>query len=435
MHERAKQDTDIKNPENWTWVESTIWTERMLAALGNGVKGGKWFSLWDKVIAERTLRVAWEQVKRNKGSAGVDGISVQRFGSRADHYLQELAESLREGRYKPEAIKRVHIPKGKGKRRPLGIPTVKDRIVQTALLKAIEPIFEKEFKDMSYGFRPQRGCKDALREVDLLLKQGYTWVLDADIQCYFDSIPQHALMNRVEEQISDGQVLQLITKFMQQPIMEGLESHMPEQGTPQGAVVSPLLANIYLHPLDEKITEAGHKMIRYADDFVILCKSESEAKAVLKKLAKWTQDNELTLHPEKTHIGNSMEPGQGFEFLGYRFEAGNRTVRKKSLLKLRDSIRAKTKRSQGKSISENIAELNPILRGWFEYYKHAHRNTFRSVDGFVRRRLRSILRRHQKRKGGTGRCLEDHTRWPNKFFAEHGLFTLHEAHAAACQSR
>jgi len=242
-------------------------------------------------------------------------------------------------------------------------------------------------------------------------------------------------MNRVEEQISDGQVLQLIAKFMQQPIMEGLESHMPEQGTPQGAVVSPLLANIYLHPLDEIITEAGHKMIRYADDFVILCKSESEAKAVLKKLQKWTQDNELTLHPEKTHIGNSMEPGHGFEFLGYRFEAGNRTVRKKSLQKLRDSIRAKTKRSQGKSISENIAELNPILRGWFEYYKHAHRNTFRSVDGFVRRRLRSILRRHQKRKGGTGRCFGDHTRWPNKFFAEHGLFTLHEAHAAACRSR
>lgn len=435
MRKKAKQDIETTGPSSWPWVERTIWTERMLAALGNGVKGGKWFSLRDKVCRKRTLKVAWEQVRKNKGAAGIDGISVERFERNADRYLSELSQELSEGIYVPEAIKRVYIPKGGGKQRPLGIPVVKDRIVQAALLKVIEPIFENEFLDMSYGFRPGRGCKEALREVDRLLKTGYTWVVDADIQGYFDSIPQEPLMDRIEDKIADGHVLDLIYEFVQQPIMEGLESHVPQKGTPQGAVLSPLLANIYLHPLDKLITESGHEMVRYADDFVILCKSETEARAVLEKVRKWTQTNGLTLHPEKTHIGNAMEPGQGFEFLGYLFEAGRKYVRDKSMKKLKETIRAKTKRSQGKSISEVIAKLNPVLRGWFEYYKHAHKFTFRRVDGFVRRRLRSILRKHKKRKGGTGRCLSDHARWPNKYFAKLGLFTMVEARALACQSR
>ena len=241
-------------------------------------------------------------------------------------------------------------------------------------------------------------------------------------------------MERVEERISDGKVLTLMRQFLQQSIMEDLNCYVPEKGIPQGAVVSPLLANIYLHPLDKLITGDGHEMVRYADDFVILCKTEEEARQVLEKVQKWVQANGLMLHPDKTHIGNCMEPGQGFEFLGYRFESGNRYVRKKSLKKLRDSIRAKTRRSQGKGIGRVIEDLNLILKGWYEYFKHAHRRTFRKVDGFARRRLRSILRKFNKRSKGTGRCLNDHMRWPNKYFQSRGLFTLESAHRLECRS-
>lgn len=381
------------------------------------------------------MRAAWEKVKRNRGSAGVDKISIKRFSLKAEDYLAELAVALKDGSYKPQPIKRVDIPKGDGKTRPLGIPTVKDRIVQAALVKVLEPIFENEFKDMSYGFRPNRGCKDALREVDALLKEGYVWVVDADIQGYFDTIPQDKLLERVKSKISDGSVLTLIQAFLQQPIMKELESYLPIRGTPQGAVLSPLLANIYLHPLDKVIVEDGHKMVRYADDFVILCQTQAEAEQALEQVKRWMQANGLTLHPQKTHLGNCLEAGNGFEFLGYRFEAGNRRVRKKSMTKLRDRIREKTKRSAGDSIVEIIATLNPLLKGWFDYFKHAEKSTFRGVDGFVRRRLRSILRRQTKQSKGTGRCLNDHLRWPNKYFAERGLFTLQTAYDLACQSR
>lgn len=434
MQEIATQETEILKPSKWGWVETEIWTERMLTALDNGVKGGKWFSLWDKVITDRTLRIAWKQVRSNRGTAGIDKVSVARFESNAEQYLKEIAEELKTGRYKPMAVKRVNIPKGDGKTRPLGIPAVKDRIVQTAVVKVIDPIFENEFKDMSYGFRPKRGAKMALREVERLLKEGHTWVVDADIKGYFDNIPQEPLMKRVEKRIADGKVLNLIHQFLEQPVMEELRSYVPTQGTPQGAVLSPLLANIYLHSLDEVITQTHH-MVRYADDFVILCKSEQEAQEALGKVRKWTQENGLELHPDKTKVGNCLEPGQGFEFLGYKFEGGRKFVRKKSMKKLRDAIRAKTKRVRGGSMSKIIEHLNPTLKGWFEYFKHADKYTFAEVDGFVRRRCRSILRRQTKRKGGTGRDYGDHVRWPNKYFAELGLFTLQRAHVLACQSR
>lgn len=434
MQHNAKQGSETQQ-QKWSWVESAVWSERMLAALDNGVKGNKWFSLWDKVYALRTLRRSWEQVKRNKGASGIDKVSIDRFSVNEEQYLQELSDSLRANQYQPSPVKRVHIPKSNGKKRPLGIPTVKDRIVQTALVKVIEPIFEKEFQDISYGFRPNRGCKDALREVDRLIKAGYVWVMDADIQGYFDSIPHDQLICRVEERISDGKVLSLIQQFLKQPIMEELTKHIPALGTPQGAVVSPLLANLYLHPLDTLMVESGFHIIRYADDFVIMCKTQEQANTALERVSKWTEVNGLILHPEKTHIGNCLIEGQGFEFLGYRFEAGNRWVRKSSIKKLRDTIRSKTKRSRSGNLRVICADLNRSLKGWFEYFKHAHKWTFAPVDQFTRRRLRSLLRRRIKKKGGTGRCLHDHFMWPNKFFAENGLFTMTEAHALACQSR
>ena len=247
----------------------------------------------------------------------------------------------------------------------------------------IEPIFENEFLDMSYGFRPNRGCKDALREVEHLLKDGYFWVVDADLQSYFDTIPHDRLMSLLEMRISDKPLLNLIQKYLKQNIIDGVKNWIPTAGTPQGAVLSPLLANIYLHPMDVMLTDLGLKVVRYADDFVILSKTQKEAKLALEKVKEWVDNVGLTLHPDKTNIGNASIKGQGFEFLGYRFEAGKRFVRNKSLKSFRDKVRAKTKRSRSGSINEIIADLNPMLRGWFEYFKHAYKTTFNSNDGFV----------------------------------------------------
>lgn len=414
--------------------EASVWTERMLAALDNGVKGGKWYSLMDKVYALSTLRAAWQKVKSNKGAAGIDRISIERFEEQSEKYLQELQESLKDGTYRPDAVKRVYIPKSDGKQRPLGIPTVKDRVVQAAVKMVIEPIFEHEFMPMSYGFRPGRGSKDALREVDGYVKSGYTFVVDADLKSYFDSIPHERLMEQVEQRISDGELLEVIRLFLKQEVMDSMEGWTPTGGTPQGAVLSPLLANIYLHPLDKLVTEAGMKMVRYADDFVILCETETQAQKALRLARDWTQDNGLMLHPDKTHVGDCRQPGQGFQFLGYRFEAGKRGIRRTSIKALRDKIREKTRRNRSGSMATIVKELNPMLRGWFEYFKHARRMEYEGTDGFVRRRLRAMLLRRNKRKG-LGITLGAHRKWPNAYFAKFGLFTMQEARLIACQSR
>jgi RNA-directed DNA polymerase len=406
----------------------------MVSALENGVKGGRWYSLIDKVCAPATLAAAWARVRANRGAAGVDGVSIERFAARSDDYLAELMTELRAGTYRPHPVKRVDIPKGDGRTRPLGIPAVKDRIVQTAVKFAIEPIFEAAFRPTSYGFRPGRGCHDALREVDRLIKDGFVHVVDADLEGYFDSIPHERLMERASERLSDGRVLDLLRCWLGQDVLRGLERWTPTAGTPQGAVISPLLANIYLHPLDELMAARGHRMVRYADDFVVLCASREEAEAALADIRRWVEENGLRLHPGKTHVGDCRQPGEGFDFLGYRFEAGQRRVRKKSLARFKEGIREKTRRTRGKSLAQIVVDLNPMLRGWFGYFKHAHRYTFPAVDGFVRRRLRALLRKQEKRPG-FGRCLADQQRWPNNFFATAGLFALEDAWQAARRSR
>jgi RNA-directed DNA polymerase len=432
----TKQGTDTTGGESrrqW-WMEASIWTERMVSALENGVTGGKWFSLIDKVVRPATLERAWQRVARNQGSAGVDGQSVERFAQDAARYLSELQASLADGSYRPQPVKRVEIPKSGGQTRPLGIPTVKDRIVQAALKMVIEPILEVQFRPGSYGFRPGRSCKDALREVDRLLKEGNTWVVDADLKSYFDSIPHDRLMALVEGSISDSRVLRLIESFLRQEIMAGMASWQPATGTPQGAVLSPLLANLYLHPLDLLMEQSGYRMVRYADDFVILCETEAEAAAALRQVSAWTSASGLTLHPDKTRIGDSLQPGQGFDFLGYRFEAGGRFVRSKSLKAFKDKVRHRTIRSRGDSLGRIIADLNPLLRGWFGYFKHARPRLYRRLDGFIRRRLRAVLRKQDKRPS-MGRSEADHRRWTNAFFADQGLFTLQTAFDAARHSR
>jgi RNA-directed DNA polymerase len=406
----------------------------MVSALENGVKGGRWYSLMDKVYAPATLSAAWERVRVNDGAAGVDSQSIERFEARAERYLAELSTAMREGSYRPQPIRRVDIPKGDGRTRPLGIPTVKDRIVQTAVKFVLEPIFEATFRPTSYGFRPGRGCRDALREVAQLIEDGNAFVVDADFESYFDTIPHERLMQRIEERISDGRILGLVRGWLGQDIMQDLQRWTPTEGTPQGAVISPLLANIYLHPLDNLMAARGYRMVRYADDFVVLCKSREQADAALAEIRAWVAGNGLRLHPDKTRVGDCRQAGEGFDFLGYRFEAGRRFVRKKSLDRFKDKIRDKTRRTRGDSLARIIDDLNPTLRGWFAYFKHAHPRTFIALDKFIRRRLRSLLRKQEKRPG-FGRCQADHQRWTIAFFAQAGLLALHTARLNARYSR
>jgi RNA-directed DNA polymerase len=405
----------------------------MLTALEQGVKGGRWFSLIDKVSAEQTLYAAARRATANhRKAAGTDHVTPEQFEQHLLDHVHQLSEQLRQGTYQPQPVRRCWIPKpGSREKRPLGIPTVRDRVVQTALRDVIEPIFEREFAPQSYGFRPGRGCKDALRRVDQLLKAGYTIVVDVDLKSYFDTIPHDKLMERIRTRISDGRVLALLKAFLKQGILDGLREWTPEEGSPQGAVISPLLSNVYLDPLDHFMAESGFEMVRYADDFVVLCRSHEEAQAAMSLIQTWVSEAELTLHPTKTKIVDATL--EGFDFLGYHFKHGDRFPREKSLKKLKDAIHAKTHRTNGRCLAAIIGSINQIVRGWFEYFKHTtKRYVFRALDGWIRGRLRSILRRRQKRRGrARGR---DHHRWPNAFFACQGLFNLIAAHERACQS-
>ena len=404
----------------------------MLTALEEGVKGGKWFSLIDKVYRPANLRQAFARVKGNRGVAGGDHQTIEMFEQHLEANLEYLAKALKDGSYRPLALLRKWIAKlGSSEQRPLGIPTVRDRVVQTALRAVLEPIFERIFAAQSYGFRPGRGCKDALRQVNYLLKQGYSWVVDADLKSYFDTIPHAQLMARVEEQVADGQVLALLAAYLQQGVLEAMKLWQPEAGTPQGAVISPLLSNIYLNPLDHLMVARGFEMVRYADDFVILCRSEAEARQALAVVQQWTAQAGLTLHPEKTRIVDATKHG-GFDFLGYHFERGYRWPRRKSLKKLKDKIRVLTKRNNGQSLQVIISRVNPVVRGWFGYFKQSHYTTFTPLDKWLRMRLRSLQRKRSKRRGRAGQ--RDNRQWPNAFFAAQGLFSLAHAHAQVRQS-
>jgi RNA-directed DNA polymerase len=405
----------------------------MLTALETGVKGGKWYSLMDKVYALPNLRAAFARVKANHGAAGVDHQTVEMFERHLEATLVQLAAELKAGSYQPRPVRRHWIPKpgSKPEKRPLGIPCVRDRVVQAALCNVLAPIFECDFAAQSYGFRPGRGCKDALRRVKELLEAGHTHVVDADLESYFDTIPQDRLVQRVEAKVSDGKVVALVAAFLKQGVMEEGKHWVPEEGTPQGGVLSPLLSNVYLDPLDHRMADEGFEMVRYADDFVILCRSDAEAQRALELVQQWTAKAALKLHPEKTHIVDATQAG-GFDFLGYHFAQGQRWPRKKSLRKLKEAVRTNTKRTNGHSLARIIANVNRTTEGWFAYFKHSHPRTFPPLDGWIRMRLRSLLRKRQGRKG-RGRGW-DHQRWPNAFFATQGLYSLTTAHALACQS-
>jgi len=418
---QPKQAADIR--ERWWWVEHSVWTDRMLTRLEQSEPTTVWFGLWDKVLSERNLQAAFWAVWRNDGAPGVDDQTVKQFDEHAVTELARLSEELRTKRYRRQPARRVWIPKpGTSEKRPLGIPAVRDRTVEAATRNVLEPIFERDFAEHSYGFRPGRGCREAVGRVEELLSQGHVWCVDADLKSYFDTIPHERLMAMVRQRIVDGSVLALLEQCLKAGVLEELRGWQPtERGTPQGAVISPLLANLYLNPLDHEMAGRSWAMVRYADDFVVLCRTKEQAETVLAFLREWTGTAGLTLHPTKTRIVNAAS--EGFDFLGWHFHGGKKWPRKKSLQKLQEKMRPLTRRTQGRSLSEILAKVNPILRGWHGYFRTSHRTGLSGPDGWLRRRLRALLRKREKRPG-YGLSEADSRRWPNRWFAGQGLFSL-----------
>lgn len=428
----AKQGREVA--PQWAWTEAVVWTERMLATLERGIKGGKWYSLIDKVRKMENLQRAVEKVAVGKSLQKPDGRKCRHYAEESVWRLPALQRRMQNGEYQPKPVQRVWIPKlGSKEMRPLGVPPVENRVVEMAVRNVIEPIFEHTFAEHSYGFRPGRGAKDALRRVTQLLHAGCCWVVDADLKGYFDSIPQDKLLAAVAEHVSDGEVLELIRRFLKQGVMESGKGWSPtETGTPQGAVLSPLLANIYLNPLDHMMAARGWEMVRYADDFIILCQTESQAQEALQTVRQWVEEAGLVLHPTKTRIVDATQRG-GFDFLGYHFERGLRWPRQKSLDKFKEAIRQKTPRTQTGPMKIIVGNVNRTLRGWMAYFQHSIGNIFPPLDTWVRGRLRSIQRKRHK---GSGRARgRDHQRWPNAYFAELGLISLVMTRAKAANAR
>jgi len=412
-----------KAQDPWWWVEPSVWTERMLTRLEQSEPTTVWFRLWDKVTAEDNLQAAYWAVWRNDGAPGVDGQTVKQFEAHEQAELAKLREELRSGSYCRQPARRVWIPKpGSTEKRPLGIPAVRDRTVEAALKHVLEPIFERDFAEHSYGFRPGRGCREAVKRVEELLNEGRLWCVDLDFKSYFDTIPHDRLLGLVKQRVADGSVLALLEQSLKAGVLEELKGWQPtECGTPQGAVISPTLANLYLNPLDHLMAQRGYEMVRYADDLVVLCRSQGEAEQALAQLRQWSEVAGLTLHPTKTRIVNAQS--EGFDFLGWHFRGGKKWPRKKSLEKLREKLRPLTRRTNGRCLNAIIAKANPILRGWHGYFRESHPAGLRDPDGWLRRRLRAVLRKREKRPGH-GLSKADSQRWPNRWFAGHGLFSL-----------
>lgn len=420
--------------ERWWWIAHWVWTKRMLTRLETSEPTTVWFGLWDKVISERNLQAAFWAVWRNGGAPGVDGQTVPQFEAQEQAELAGLREELRTQHYRRQPARRVWIPKpGTTEKRPLGIPAVRDRTVEAALKQVLEPIFEQDFAERSYGFRPGRGCGEAVKRVEALLKEGRAWCVDVDFKSYFDTIPHERLMELVRQRIVDGKVLALLQQSLKAGVLEELKGWQPtERGTPQGAVISPLLANLYLNGLDHQMVQQGWEMVRYADDLVMLCRSKEEAEEALAYLRQWSGEAGLTVHPTKTRIVNVSS--EGFDFLGWHFRGERKWPRKKSLEKLQEKLRPLTGRTNGRSLGETVAKVNPILRGWYGYFRESYRTGLSGPDGWLRRRLRAMLRKREKRPS-YGLSKHDSQQWPNRWFADQGLFSLEHGSCTYGQSR
>jgi RNA-directed DNA polymerase len=341
-------------------------------------------------ITPQTVFAAWLAVKRNRGAAGIDKVSVGMFEQNLQANLDSLMRQLKDGSFQPMPAKRVYIPKAPGKFRPLGIPAVRDRVAQEILRSLLSPLFEQLFHDHSYGFRPKRGCHQAVEKVKEIHRQGYRYVLDADISGFFDNLSHQAIMTELSKVVADGNILRLVQKFLSAGVMEGGKYQATRVGTPQGGVVSPLLANIALNLMDWKLEEAGYRFVRYADDFVVLCKSERQAKEALELVSKILADQlSLALSPEKTHITTFKK---GFAFLGFQIGAWRIRMRDKSKEKFKDKVREITTRSHNLD-AEMIEQLNRVIRGTANYFTRpwsACGHMYRTLDRWIRMRLRCM---------------------------------------------
>lgn len=418
---------------------------------GSNQKERKWYSLIDKIWAKPNLEEAFKEVKRNRGAAGIDRVTIKAFESQLEHHLEVVQQALKNKTYQPKPVRRVYIPKADGTQRPLGIPTVGDRVVQAAAKRILEPIFEAKFMDCSYGFRPERNAHMALQKIRHDLNDGFRYVIDADLKSYFDTIAHEKLIEMIKGTIVDGSVLSLLEKFLKAGVLDGGSLQLNEQGTPQGGVISPLLANIYLHPLDQTMTERGHRLTRYADDFVICCRTQKGAERVLRSVTKLLErEMGLTIHPEKTKIVNSKR--ESFVFLGHEFKPGKYMVPSdKAMTKFKERVKEITRRNQTVDVQQLVKKkLNPYLRGWGNYFGTGDvLGRYREWDAWIRRRLRAVqlrswkkirkLHREMRRRGWDNRELPDMrmTAWrsshstyaqyamPNRWFEELGLCSLY----------
>jgi group II intron reverse transcriptase/maturase len=395
-------------------VEKVRQLQRRLWVCAKSSKTRRFHALYDRICRSDVLWEAWKRVRSNKGAAGVDETTLRSIEEQGvKQFLEGIQADLKAGRYRPSPVKRRWIPKADGKQRPLGIPTVRDRVIQMAAKLVIEPIFEADFQPCSYGFRPKRSATQALEAIREAGNRGHSFVVDADIQGYFDNIDRNMLMELVKERISDRRVLKLIRQWLECGVMEDGTVRETLAGTPQGGVISPLLANIYLNKLDRiwaaRCSPLG-VLVRYADDFVVMCRSESQAKEALRRIGLVMNRLGLTLHPAKTKLVDLRRGKEGFVFLGCTIRKKRSIQRNprahymqrwpspKATKKLRDRVRELTGRKQsGKEVKQIVAELTPVLRGWGNYFRTGTADReFHKMDYFV---VKS-LRRWQYRRGG-----------------------------------